>query len=210
MAIIDISVPLRDTLVVWPSDPAVRVEQRRYIERDGANVSDLCLSLHSGTHVDPPLHFVAAGASVDHLPLDALIGPADVIHLPEVDVVTAADLEGQALPADCRRLLLRTRNSLWWAAGDTAFHEDYVGLSEDAARWVVDRGLQLVGIDYLSIEPYKMAGHPVHRALLSAGVIALETIDLSRVAPGRYELCCLPLLVVGGDGAPARAILRRL
>ena len=208
MAIIDISVPIHNGQVVWPSDAPIEVKRLRTIERDGANVSRICLSDHSGTHVDPPLHFVAGGAPADQLPLDALIGPADVLAFPDLERITAADLESCSLPADCRRLLLRTRNSRYWAQGDTTFHQDYAALSEDGAHWVVDRGIRLVGIDYLSIEPWKMPGHPVHRTLLAAGVISLETINLSAVAPGRYQLYCLPLLILGGDGAPARAVLQ--
>ncbi len=208
MALIDISVPLSDDLVVWPSDPSINIERRRFVERDGANVSDLCMGLHSGTHLDPPVHFIAGAATSDQFPLDALIGPADVIDLQDVDLITAADLERQGLPQDCRRLILRTRNSQWWAAGDMAFHKDYVALSADAAQWIVDRSIRLVGIDYLSIEPYKLPGHPVHMTLLSSGVIALETINLAHVTPGHYQLYCLPLLIAGGDGAPARAVLQ--
>lgn len=207
MSIIDISVPLSNGLVVWPSDRPVHVERRRFVERDGANVSDLCMSLHSGTHVDPPLHFIAGAQPADLLPLDALIGPADVADFPEVATITAADLEGSALPADCERLLLRTRNSHYWARGDTVFHGDYVGISADAAQWMIDRGIRLVGIDYLSIEPYELPGYPVHRMLLAARVIALESLNLSGVLPGRYQLYCLPLLIAGGDGAPARVVL---
>lgn len=207
MRMIDISIPLHNGMVVWPSDPPIHLERRRTVERDGANVSEVCMGLHTGTHVDPSLHFVPGGRSVDQLPLDILMGPADVLDLSEVDRITAADLERQGLPADCRRLLLRTRNSRYWAQGDTAFHDDYVGLSPDAAQWLVDRGIQLVGIDYLSIEPRGLAGHPVHRTLLEAGVIVIETLNLSAVAPGRYQLFCLPLRVQGGDGGPARAVL---
>lgn len=210
MSVIDISVPLHNSQVVWPSEPPVHVERKRTIERDGANVSELCMSLHSGTHVDPPLHFVAGGRPADQLALDVLVGPADVVDLADLARISAADLEARGLPADCRRVLLRTRNSQYWAQGDTTFHPDYVGLAEDAARWVVDRGIRLVGIDYLSVEPYRLPGHPVHRILLGAGVICLETINLSAVASGRYQLLCLPLLIAGGDGAPARAVLQSL
>ncbi len=207
MSYIDISVPLRIGQVVWPSDPPLSIERRRFLERDGANVSQLCMSLHSGTHVDPPIHFVAGGRTADRLSLDALNGPCDVVDLPDVARITAADLERQHLPADCRRLLLRTRNSAYWTRGDTVFHEDYVALAPDGAHWVVERGIRLVGIDYLSIEPYHLPGHPVHTTLLAAGVISLETLNLSAVTPGRYRLLCLPLLVEGGDGAPTRAVL---
>lgn len=208
MTIIDISVPLRSSMVVWPGDRPVEVRRAKSLEEHGANISELCLGSHAGTHLDASLHFVAGGRTVDQLPLGVLTGPADVADLSGVEsVITPRDLEAAALPADCRRLLLRTRNSLYWERAADVFHEDYVALSADAADWVVRRGIQLVGIDYLSIEPYHSQGHPVHRALLGAQVIIVETIDLSRVAAGRYQLSCLPLLIAGADGAPARAIL---
>ena len=207
MPIIDISVPLSNSLVVWPSDPPLHIERRRFLEKDGANVSQLDMGVHSGTHVDPPLHFVPGGATVDQLPLDVLIGPADVVEFPVEERITASDLEARSIPRDCQRLLLRTRNSLYWARGDTEFHTDYVAITADAASWIVERGIRLVGIDYLSIEPYKTPGHPVHKRLLEASVVVLETIDLSAVLPGRYDLICLPLRIAGGDGSPARAVL---
>lgn len=211
MAVIDISVPLQNGLVVWPGDRPVEVRRLRTLERDGANVSEICLSSHTGTHLDPARHFVAGGPTVDQLPLDVLNGPADVADFSYVErVITAADLEAARLPADCRRLLLRTRNSRFWAEEPHLFHEDYVGLSADGAEWIVRRGVQLVGIDYLSIEPYRTPGHPVHRALLGAGVIVLETLNLAQVAAGRYQLLCLPLRITEGDGAPARAALATL
>ena len=211
MAVIDISIPLQNGVVVWPGDRPLELRRLRNLEQDGANVSELCLSSHTGTHVDPSLHFVAGGRTVDQLPLDILNGPADVADLTHVEqVITAADLEAAALPADCRRLLLRTRNSRWWAEDPHTFHKDYVGISADAAAWVVRRGIQLVGIDYLSIEPFRMPGHPVHHTLLGANVIVLETLDLSAVAAGRYQLLCLPLRIAGGDGGPARAALATL
>ena len=211
MAILDISIPLQNGVVVWPGDRPLELRRLRHLERDGANVSELCLSSHTGTHVDPALHFVAGGRTADELPLDVLNGTADVADCSHVEqVITAADLEAAALPADCRRLLLRTRNSRFWAEEPPRFHEDYVGISADAAEWVVRRGIQLVGIDYLSIEPFRMPGHPVHRTLLGANVVVLETLDLSAVAAGRYQLLCLPLRVAGGDGAPTRAALAPL
>lgn len=209
MHLIDISVPLHNGMVVWPGDQPLSLERMRFLERDGANVSRLSLSLHTGTHVDPPAHFVRGGRTVDDLPLDVLVGPADVIDLSGVERIAAADLEASPIPADCRRLLLRTRNSRYWALRDTAFHPDYVALLPDAAQWVIDRGIQLVGIDYLSIEARGLPGHPVHQALLEAGVIIVETLNLTCAAPGRYQLACVPLRIAGGDGAPARALLWR-
>ncbi len=208
MAFIDISVPLRSGMVVWPGERPFEMRRVRSLEQDGANVSELCLGSHAGTHVDASAHFVAGGRGVDRLPVDVLNGPADVADLSGVEsAISAADLEAAHLPADCQRLLLRTRNSLYWERAADRFHEDYVALSVEAADWVVQRGIRLVGIDYLSIEPYRLPGHPVHRALLGAQVIVLETIDLSRVAAGRYHLSCLPLFIAGADGAPTRAIL---
>ncbi|MDI7274392.1 MAG: cyclase family protein [Anaerolineae bacterium] len=207
MPIIDISIPLSNSLVVWPSDPPLQVERRRFLERDGANVSQIVAGLHTGTHVDPPLHFIPGGATADQLPLEVLIGPADVVEFLTEERIGAADLEAKGIPEDCQRLLLRTRNSLYWARGEAVFHPDYVGITTDAAAWIVERRIRLVGIDYLAIEPYKTPGHPVHRALLGAQVVILETIDLSAVTPGRYQLVCLPLRISGGDGAPARAVL---
>ncbi len=207
MPIIDISVPLQSGLVIWPDDRPLVIRRIRTLEQ-GANVSELCLSSHTGTHVDPPAHFVAAGRTVDELPLDALIGPADVIDCSHVaSLITAADLVAARLPPDCRRLLLRTRNSRHWQAHDHTFHTDYVALAADAAHWIAHRGIRLVGIDYLSIAPYERPDQPVHEVLLHAQVVILETINLSDVAPGRYLLHCLPLRIQGGDGAPARAVL---
>ncbi|HOR01628.1 MAG TPA: cyclase family protein [Anaerolineae bacterium] len=211
MHIIDISVALQHGLVVWPRERPLDVQRVSHVETGGANVSELCLSSHTGTHVDPPLHFVAGGRPVDQLPLDVLVGPADVLDLTHVSAaITAADLETARLPADCRRLLLHTRNSQHWERADTAFDEGYVGLAADAAAWVVARGIQLVGIDYLSIEPFNLPGHPVHHTLLQAQVVILETLNLTGVAAGRYQLLCLPLRIAGGDGAPARAVLATL
>jgi len=207
MKIIDISVPLRQGMVVWPGDRPVEIRRLKSDEEGRSNVSELCLSDHTGTHVDPPLHYVPGGRPIDELPLDPFLGSADVVDFPGVDSITAADLERRGIPGDCRRLLLRTRNSDYWARGDNEFHKDYVSLSLDGAEWVVRRGVLLVGIDYLSIAPYGAQGAAVHRALLGAGVIALETVNLSGVSPGRYQLACLPLLIAGGDGAPTRAVL---
>lgn len=211
MHMIDISLPLRPGLVVWPGDRPVELRRLRSLEDDGANVSELCLSSHSGTHLDPSIHFVAGGRTADQLPLDVLIGPADVADLSAVErLITPADLEAARLPDDCQRLLLRTRNSLYWQRADDTFHPDYVALSAEGADWVLQRGIRLVGIDYLSIEPYKLPGHPVHQTLLQANVVVVETLNLAGVAAGRYQLYCLPLLIAGADGAPARAVLATL
>jgi arylformamidase len=206
--LIDISLPLQPDLPTWPGDPLLQRERFVRME-DGnlANVSQLACCVHIGTHVDAPYHFVADGNTVEHLALDTLVGEAVVAHLPDVESVTAADLERLALPSGVQRLLLRTHNSALWAAGMAPFREEYVALTEDAAQWVVDRGIRLIGVDYLSVQRYH-DGPRTHQILLEAEVIILEGLNLGHVAPGAYELLCLPLKLVGSEGAPARAALR--
>jgi arylformamidase len=204
---IDVSVPVRDGMIVYAGDPEVRIERVTDISRgDPANVSRMELGAHTGTHVDAPLHFLAGGPGVDRLPLDALIGPAVVADARgargDVDADALAALD---VPAGTERLLLRTRNEgLWERDG---FERGYVGVTDDAARALVDMGVWLVGIDYLSIAPASDPA-PTHRTLLGAGVVIVEGLDLREAPPGHYDLVVLPLRVVEGDGAPARALLR--
>ncbi len=207
MTVIDISLPIHSGMVLYEGDPGVDVTPRLEIARgDTANVSLLSMGSHTGTHVDAPAHFIEGGATVEALALDALIGPALVAEVGCERLIGRRDLE--RLPLDGHsRLLLKTRNSSLWAAG--AFTREFVALNIDGARYLTDRGLRLVGIDYLSIEAFQSPGHPVHRHLLGAGMVILEGLDLTRVAPGVYELVCLPLPVRGIDGAPCRAVLRR-
>jgi len=200
--LIDVSVPIRPGMVVWPGDPEVRLELAGAIA-DGAeaNVTRLALSAHAGTHVDAPVHFLEGASGTDKLPLEALVGPCVVVD------ATAArgDLGPEALDGvsgGVERVLFKTRNSELWAR--EGFVEDAVELGEAAAREVVRREIRLVGIDYLSI-----GGAEVHRTLLRAGTVPLESLDLRGVEPGEYRLVCLPLRLVGADGAPARAILVR-
>lgn len=207
MTVIDISLPIHSRMVVYEGDPGVEVAPRLEIARgDTANVSLLSMGSHTGTHVDAPAHFIEGGATVEALPLDVLIGPALVAEVTSAPVIGRRDLE--ALPLEgVSRLLLKTHNSLLWARG--AFTRDFVALELAGARYLTERGLRLIGIDYLSIEPFHSPGHPVHRHLLGAGVVILEGLDLARVTPGTYELVCLPLPARGIDGAPCRAVLRR-
>jgi arylformamidase len=156
--------------------------------------------------VDAPVHFLPGAGGIERLPLEALIGPAYSAHLPRVDMVTAAALQAARVPQRVARLLVRTRNSNFWRAGEPDFQEAYAALTPDAAEWVADRGIRLIGVDYLSVAPYKRT-RPTHEILLRAGVVIVEGLNLDRVRPGRYEFVCLPLKLVGSDGAPARAIL---
>jgi arylformamidase len=204
----DVSLGISEGIVSWPGDPSVTIERVSSLEAgDSANVSRLTLGTHTGTHVDAPAHLFPGTRTLDSLPLEALVGQARVAHLVGATDITAADLEALDLPQDCRRLLLRTQNSDTGLAREPVLRRDYVALTPDAARWLVQRHLLLVGLDVLSVDAYAEGAGPVHRALLRAGIIIVEGLELSQVAPGDYELVCLPLKVVGGDGAPARAIL---
>ncbi|TAK36829.1 MAG: cyclase family protein [Chloroflexota bacterium] len=193
---------------VWPGDPEIALELTSSLDAgDPYNLSHLSCGVHTGTHVDAPLHFIAGGGSVDQMPLEVLVGPAQVVHLLDVDAVTPYDLEQANLPPGTCRLLLRTRNSELWRRGVSAFTTDFVALTQDAAAWIVARGIQLIGMDYLSVQRYSDAAPLTHRILLKAGVVIVEGLDLGKVPAGTFNLVCLPLPLVGAEGAPARAIL---
>jgi arylformamidase len=203
----DITLTISPEMIVWPGDPTVNVKRISSIDLgDSANVSQVSMSCHTGTHVDAPYHFMNNGKTIESLSLDLLIGRAYVLHLPDVNLITASVLMDADIPPRTRRLLFKTRNSDFWASGNKEFQTEFVGLSVDAAELLVDRNVKVVGIDYLSIAPYKQ-GKPVHTILLAAGVVVIEGLDLSQVSQGRYTLHCLPLKLGGADGAPTRAIL---
>ena len=205
----DITLTLSPDLPRWPGSPPVELIRRRDMTcGDHVNDGVLHFGLHSGTHVDAPLHFLADGADVTQLALDVLIGPARVAVLPTVEAITARDLEGLNLPNDTQRLLLRTRNSEEWRQGAREFRKDFVALTADAAQWVVERGLRLIGVDYLSVQRFD-DGPQTHITLLEAHVVILEGLNLANVEPGCYDLIALPLKLSGGDGAPARVVLRK-
>lgn len=208
LKILDISVSLSPGLPVWPGDSQIELERYRFISKgDASNDSRIACSVHSGTHVDAPAHFVENGATVEQLPLDVLIGPAYVTDLPEADVITPDILEAMTLPVKTHRLLFKTRNSELWADPHHLFHESFVALSADAARWIVQKGIRLVGIDYLSVQLFKDTEALTHRILLEAGVIIVEGLNLRKVGQGNYQLVCLPLKLAGSEGSPARAVL---
>lgn len=206
MTLIDISLSIQPGMATYEGDPGVQITPHFRIARgDPANVSILSLGSHTGTHLDAPAHFLDGAATLDQLPLDVLIGPALVAEVPADRPIGRRALERLGLNRH-RRLLLKTRNSALWARG--RFTRDYVSLALDGARYLVEQGIQLVGIDSLSIEAFHAPGYPVHRHLLGAGVVILEGLNLAGVQPGVYELLCLPLPVKDVDGAPCRAILR--
>ena len=210
MEIIDISLPLGPNIPAWPGSPGIRLHWSKRLEAvDECNNSLLECDTHVGTHVDAPLHFLEDGATVEQLSLEILIGPAAVTYLPGVSAITASDLAGLDLPPGVERLLIRTRNSELWGAGITEFRKDFVALTIDVARWLVNRCIRLIGMDYLSIGSYNKDGAITHRILLEADVIVLEGPNLYGIDPRIYELICLPLKIVGAEGAPARAVLIR-
>ena len=208
MNIFDISLTISPELPVWPGDPVIELEQVESMDRGAhANVSRLSAGVHTGTHVDAPHHFLNDGRTVDQLPLDVLTGPCYVVQLPDgVEAITAEALGGISFPEGVKRVLFGTRNSRIWSRGETEFQEDFVAITEDGAEWLVERGIRLVGVDYLSVAPYGDSV-PTHRVLLQAGVVVVEGLDFSAVPRGFYDLYCLPLKLLGADGAPARAIL---
>jgi len=209
-AILDVSPPLDERLPVWPGSPGFRISPLASIDSGSpANVSKIELDLHTGTHIDAPSHFLADGATVEATPLSLLIGPAVVADIPEAREIGPDELEGAELPGGTERLLLRTVNSALWRSGDGTFEPEFAALSPAGARWLVDRGIRLIGVDYLSVQRFQ-DGPQTHRVLLEAGLLLLEGLDLSAVRPGSYELICLPLALVGTEAAPARAVLRPL
>lgn len=205
----DVSVPLRTGMVHWPDNPPVRIERAMDIERgDAANVSEISLGAHTGTHMDAPIHFVRGGAGMDEMPLEATVGRARVIEIEDTESIKREEL----LPHEIKsgeRVLFKTMNSpRCWKTDD--FVEDFVYISEDAAKHLAEVGAMTVGVDYLSVGGFYKDGAETHHALLGAGVWVIEGLNLTGVEPGEYDLICLPIKVAGGDGAPARAILRSL
>jgi arylformamidase len=206
---IDISVRLVAGMPVWPDSVGISVRRSRsFAAGDGVNVSRIDMDVHCGTHVEGPLHFLDGGAPLDAFPLDVFVGPAFVAHLPDADVIGPPELERAAIPMGVERLLLRTRNSEFWQAEDQSFRTDYAALSSEGAAWIVGRGIRLVGSDYLSVQRFD-DDPETHRVLMRAGVVILEGVNLSDVAPGQYRLTCLPMRLGDAEAAPARAILER-
>lgn len=205
-ALYDISMPLRSGIPLWPESPGLRMEQfMSFAQGDEANVTQLSMDVHTGTHVDAPRHFIEAGATLEEIGLEPFVGRACVVDTGAVKEITASLLADARIPPDTQRLLLRTANSS--KPIEPTFDEDYAALTPDGAQWLLDElDLKLVGIDYLSIQ--RFADPPdVHLSLLGSGVAILEGLRLGDVAPGVYELVCLPLRLVGPEGAPARAVL---
>ena len=207
MRLIDVTVPLDAQLPTYPHNTPFTLEPIKRIARgDSSNVSTLHMSAHAGTHVDAPRHFFDEGAGTEALPLELLVGRTRVIEVSSRTGITAEDLDGIDFSDDIR-VLIKTHNSHLW--GSPEFETGYVGVTESGAKRLVERGLKVVGVDYLSVEQFRKPGAPAHHILLGAGTIVIEGLDLRDVDPGIYEMFCLPLRIVGSDGAPARVVLRR-
>jgi arylformamidase len=204
---IDISVPLHSGMVHWPTDQEVRIERKLSLDRgDAMNLTAASMSVHTGTHMDAPLHFIAGAAAIDRMPLDATVGSARVLEFPSSASIGPAELSPFAIDTG-ERILLKTSNSRRCWQTDR-FVADFVSVTPDGARHLAERGIRAVGIDYISIGADGEEGDETHRLLMAAGIWIIEGLDLSAVEPGDYDLICLPLKVAEGEGAPARAMVR--
>jgi arylformamidase len=204
--IYDISVPIRSGGLVYPGNPEIDIELQQAVAKGAsANVSTIRFGSHTGTHADASRHFFDDGQTVDKIPLERLIGPAVLLSFgDDVRSVGAAELRAHDIKGQTR-ILLRTRDSALLSR--TEFVRDYTYLAPDGAQYLVDQGVELVGIDYLSIEQFHSGHHLTHRTLLERSVVIVEGLDLSVPPPGKYQFICLPLRIEGCDGAPARAVL---
>jgi arylformamidase len=206
---IDISVPLRNGMVAWPGDaPFERTATLQIAHGDPCNLSQISTTAHIGTHMDAPRHYLEGAAGIESMPISATIGPARVIQIHDEEAIRIGELEPHRL-AEGERVLFKTRNSdTCWETDD--FQKRFIYILPEAASYLAERGIQTVGVDYLSVGGFETGGAETHRILLAAGIWIIEGLMLKQVEAGEYELVCLPLKIMGGDGAPARAVLRKL
>jgi len=213
MKIYDVSVLISEKTPVYEGDPAVEIETANAISRgDAANVSRLCFGVHTATHVDAPVHFIEGARKVDALPLETLIGAARVVEIDESATSISSEHIKNANLGGVERVLFKTRNSAFWNDMSQGFRKDFTYIEAEAAQSLVDSGVRLVGIDYLSVEKFGSEDFATHLILLENQVVIIEGLDLREVSKGDYELICLPLKIAGGagDGAPARTVLREI
>ena len=206
----DITVPTHPELPVWKDDNKAKIWQSARISQgDICNVSNLRMGVHTGTHIDAPLHFIDGGKTTNEIPLHQLIGACFVVELEGRKEITAQGLAALEIPSGTTKLLIKTDNSDLWKDLSHPFYEDYCALTTDAAEWVRDVGISLIGIDYLSISLFKDPPEVVHQILLKAEIVIVEGLNLTDVPTGNYRLLCLPMKVEGVDGIPARVVLER-
>ena len=199
---------IENGMLSWPSDGPVSIEKIRSMDNgERLNLSRLDMSAHTGTHVDAPVHFIQEGSGIDSVPLDILIGPAAVVHLPGVREIGDGELKAAGIPPDTKRLLLKTENGK--LLGQKQFQKDYSFFTLEGAQYIIDSGVRLVAIDYLSIAAYG-SGEAVHQALLGEGIVIIEGVDLREISAGPYNMIALPLKIGGCDGAPARVVLEKM
>ena len=205
----DVSVTISEDLPVWPGDPSVSLKLTSSIARgDTANVTQIKMGAHTGTHIDAPYHFEPNGKTIDQLTIDTLIGPCRVIEILNTEeAIGPSDLEKVDL-GGAVRILFKTKNSEWWGNGEKAFKKNYTYINKQGAEFLIARGVKLVGIDYLSVERYDSPDHVTHHLLLRNQIVIIEGLNLNDVSMGDYELIALPLKLKGSDGGPARVILR--
>ncbi len=208
MIILDVTLPIHEGMPVWPGDDPVVLRRRTKIEEGAhANVSFMSMSAHTGTHVDAPYHFIADGSKIHEMPLEVLLGPVQVVEVPESAVVINAEwILSLGLKNGIERVIFKTRNSNYWALEKEEFQTQFIGIDQSGAEELARREVKLVGIDYLSVAPYK-ASKPTHDVMLGAKMVVIEGLDLRNVAPGIYILHCLPMKLFNADGAPARVVL---
>jgi len=205
---IDVSIPISSDLPVWPGDPTPQVTWLSQIIRgEGINLSKIEMSLHSGTHIDAPSHFIEGGLSIDEIPLDLLIAEVQVINIPkELKIIKESFLNAlnYEIPD---KIFFKTNNSFMHYLHNKSFVKDYVGIDPAGAKWLVDHKVKVVGIDYLSVAPYWDAAE-THRILLESNVIIIEGLDLRLIQEGKYRFVCLPINVKGREAAPARVLMQ--
>jgi arylformamidase len=210
MKIYDVSVPLQSGMPVWPGDEAPKFEQYTFIEKGSVvNSTGIRSSAHVGTHVDAPRHLFSDGKTIDEIGLDILMGRAAVIDMQDAPQIARNTLASIPIPS-CNRLLFKTGNSNYWKTPRHQFKTAFVSLTSDGAEFLIENGIRLVGIDYLSIDLFDAEDLPAHKILLEKEVVVIEGLNLLDVPPGQYELNCLPIKIMGSDGAPARVILKSI
>ena len=205
---IDVSLTLKSNMMHWPGDPPVSIERVRDMDKgDTVNLSKITMGVHSGTHVDAPVHFIKGAKGIHQILPDALIGPATVIKILDADTIKGKELSRHRIKKG-QRILLRTRNSINRILYKDNFTENFIYMEEDAAELLVSRGIRALGVDYLSVGGYKKNGPNIHRILLGAGIPVIEGLDLNSARPGNYYMICLPMKIRNSDGAPARVLLK--
>lgn len=206
MKIYDVSLPIRNNMLVWPGDPQVSIKQVASVKKHGVGKSTFSFSSHTGTHVDAPNHFVEKGIGVDKIDPEKLFGECELLDLTSIDhqEILLSDLKTTNIKKGAR-ILFKTGNYKYLHG--SKFPDSFVSLSKDGAEYLAKIGIYLVGIDFLSIEKRKNPGHPVHKTLLKNGIVNVEGLDLSNVSAGKYTIICMPLRVVDADGSPARVFL---